>query len=660
MIIEELVIHNYGVYRGRHTISLAPPSPSKPVVLVGGLNGGGKTTFLDAIQLSLYGKRARCSNRGSVAYEEYLGRCINRGVDPADGAALELQFRHRSEGKEHTYRIHRSWSAGRTGVSERVEVLRDGSFDRVLTDEWNEVVDEFIPSSISHLFFFDGEKIEAFADLDNSARLLDNAVHALLGLDLVERLVTDLQVLEGRQRKRLRAGDDKRKLEEAEQAFQEAEARRTHAATVLRPTQQGRIDELEKKLREVERRYEAEGGLLLNGLSEVEAEKARLESLISGCEDKAIEFAGGIAPLLLVRDLLLSAATQAQAEEAARVAADLGSVLADRDSKIIDIVREQKVPKAILKTLEKYLQSDRLERAAGVGTTPYLCLNADSRDTLRTLASGPPMEKVKEEILELIKQMESLHSQLTDTERKLAGVPDAESLSPLVEELEGLRTSLKQERAELDYLDKEIERLSRERDTKKSAWTREAERALDEQLSNEDANRILAHSARVRRTLEDFKGKVVRRHVHRIEELVLDSFRQLLRKKSLVSGLRINPENFSIELRGGDGHVVTPDRLSAGERQLMAVSLLWGLARASGRPLPAVIDTPLGRLDASHRLNLIERYFPHASHQVLLLSTDEEIDESLYTKLKPWVGRAYRLDFNDHDGSTAPQKGYFW
>jgi DNA sulfur modification protein DndD len=90
------------------------------------------------------------------------------------------------------------------------------------------------------------------------------------------------------------------------------------------------------------------------------------------------------------------------------------------------------------------------------------------------------------------------------------------------------------------------------------------------------------------------------------------------------------------------------------------VSLLWGLARASGRPLPAVIDTPLGRLDASHRYKLIERYFPYASHQVLLLSTDEEIDEHYFEKLKPWVGHAYHLEFDDTEGSTEVKPGYFW
>jgi DNA sulfur modification protein DndD len=142
--------------------------------------------------------------------------------------------------------------------------------------------------------------------------------------------------------------------------------------------------------------------------------------------------------------------------------------------------------------------------------------------------------------------------------------------------------------------------------------------------------------------------------------LVLESFRQLARKATLVTDLAIDPAHFTVELRGGDGQIVSPDRLSTGERQLLAVSILWGLGRASGRPLPAVIDTPLGRLDATHRTHLVERYFPHASHQVILLSTDEEIDDRYYAKLKHCVGRTYRLDFDDATDATRVQPGYFW
>jgi DNA sulfur modification protein DndD len=105
---------------------------------------------------------------------------------------------------------------------------------------------------------------------------------------------------------------------------------------------------------------------------------------------------------------------------------------------------------------------------------------------------------------------------------------------------------------------------------------------------------------------------------------------------------------------------VSFDKLSAGERQLLATSLLWGLARASGRPIPTVIDTPLGRLDSTHRRHLVERYFPVAAHQVILLSTDEEIHEQNLPRLKPAIARSYRLEFDDALRRTTVEPGYFW
>jgi DNA sulfur modification protein DndD len=56
----------------------------------------------------------------------------------------------------------------------------------------------------------------------------------------------------------------------------------------------------------------------------------------------------------------------------------------------------------------------------------------------------------------------------------------------------------------------------------------------------------------------------------------------------------------------------------------------------------------------------VERYFPHASHQVILLSTDKEIDEALYAKLKPSVSQAYTLRFDDKSAATSVEPGYFW
>jgi DNA sulfur modification protein DndD len=156
-----------------------------------------------------------------------------------------------------------------------------------------------------------------------------------------------------------------------------------------------------------------------------------------------------------------------------------------------------------------------------------------------------------------------------------------------------------------------------------------------------------------------FRTKVIERHISTMEALMLESFRTLLRKTDLVHGLRIDPESFQVTLTGAKSQPLPFDRLSAGERQLLATAMLWGLARASGRPIPTVIDTPLGRLDSSHRQHLVERYFPSASHQVLLLSTDEEIVGSYHKSLKPAVARNYLLAHDVSMGHTHIQEGYF-
>ena len=133
-----------------------------------------------------------------------------------------------------------------------------------------------------------------------------------------------------------------------------------------------------------------------------------------------------------------------------------------------------------------------------------------------------------------------------------------------------------------------------------------------------------------------------------------------MRKATLVTDLKIDTESFKLQLINSKHAVVSADRLSAGERQLLAISLLWGLARASGRPLPIIIDTPLSRLDSIHRNKLVTNYFPYASHQVLIFSTDEEIDSELFKELYPFIGHSFHLHYNEQSGSSEIQDGYFW
>src|SRR5262249_28449920 len=119
-------------------------------------------------------------------------------------------------------------------------------------------------------------------------------------------------------------------------------------------------------------------------------------------------------------------------------------------------------------------------------------------------------------------------------------------------------------------------------------------------------------------------------------------------------------DTFAITLYDVNGQALAKQRLSEGEKQIFAIAVLWGLARAASRPLPAVIDTPMARLDAAHRRHLVERYFPNASHQVVILSADTEVDRQYYAALQPALARAYHLCYDDAGKATVGEEGYFW
>ena len=95
-------------------------------------------------------------------------------------------------------------------------------------------------------------------------------------------------------------------------------------------------------------------------------------------------------------------------------------------------------------------------------------------------------------------------------------------------------------------------------------------------------------------------------------------------------------------------------------KQVSSVSMLAGVAKTSGRALPIFVDTPLSRLDSEHRTNLVHKYFPVVSHQVIILSTDTEIDEKYFNALKPYVARSYLFDYNKEEKFSTIKKAYFW
>ena len=658
MILDSIIIENFGVYGGQQLIHLTPEREGRPIILFGGLNGGGKTTFLDAVQLAFYGPKARCSNRGKTPYRDYLRDAIHRNADPGEGASLTIHFRRTVDGEMHSYRMQRAWREGARGIEETVEVSRDGELDPILSEHWDEYIESYIPSGISHLFFFDAEQIKELAEGEHAAELLGTAIHSLLGLDLVDRLETDLLTLERRKKAAGKSGDDARRLKDAQEELDRFE-RLLEETTTEKAKTTTELVGLSRSLKEIEKKFKHEGGDLFERRAELEADVARLEKELRREEQDLRELAAGAAPLLLIAPLLDEVQDQASIESEARIAHVIASALENRDIAVIAELRKARVPSIHISRTETILHDDREHRKALQSVPCYLEANDSLVSELRHLRSAV-LPETSSKISALIEAAGKVRERLSRLESTLTRVPAAEAIALLQRELETFRIRHQQKEAEVEALDAKLQVVLRQRAAAEESVKRVLEEDTEKGIGNENRDRILKHSAKVRGTLKQFRKAIICKHAARIERLMLDAFTQLLRKSSLVSALRIDPETFRIELTGGDGHPLSFDRLSAGERQLLATSLLWGLARASGRPLPTIIDTPLGRLDSSHRRHLIERYFPVASHQVILLSTDEEIDEESQMRLQPFIGRSYHLQFDETLRSTCVTPGYFW
>ena len=656
MILDEIVVHDFGLYAERQKICLTPPVPDKPIILFGGLNGHGKTTLLDALQLCLYGPFAKISNRNDLSYPDYLARCIHRGsVTPE--AAVEIAFRHTIDGKEDCYRLHRSWRMKKSGCKEHFEVYRNRRKDTTLAENWINHVEDLLPANISSLFLFDGEQVESYASPDNSVQLIGTAIHNLLGLDIVDQLEKDLITYCRRKRAEDKSDPERDKIEQCEEQLKTLRQQSCDLKQAQAALKTNHIEPARKALLEVEAEYRNLGGELYDLRLEIEQELGDAEHELEECSEKLCDLAADDLPLLLVHDLLKSMQEQGREEEESRHSRQFQDLLEVRDRDLLEQFRHR-LDDNMAKSLISYLEADRerhrrvgeretlLDISTQVRTDLYMLLNHRFDELIRNAAAGL---KANDAAVERVEHARTRH----------INIPSDDIVSKIVRKRQDMIDKIASLEQEFDAMGNELEHLSRQIERNEQMFLRMIQSDIKAEGERQDRARILKYAGRVRTTLDSFRETVIARHVQRIGQLVLESYQQLLRKTSLVTRLDIDSRTFALTLTGRDAQVLSAERLSAGERQLLATALLWGLAKASGRALPTAIDTPLGRLDAGHRKFLVERYFPFASHQVLLFSTDEEITGHYLNALQPFIGRSYHLRYDDSKGRTMIQDGYF-
>ncbi|WP_159174156.1 DNA sulfur modification protein DndD, partial [Exiguobacterium oxidotolerans] len=184
---------------------------------------------------------------------------------------------------------------------------------------------------------------------------------------------------------------------------------------------------------------------------------------------------------------------------------------------------------------------------------------------------------------------------------------------------------------------------------------------MSEEIDREanQSSSVMHNATAMRALLLEFQNQQQQKGIQLIEKQALKMINRLFRKRGYLHRLVINSSTYEVTLYAEDQKRIPQSTLSAGEKQLLLMSLVWAVFDVSGNKLPFIFDTLLGRLDVEHRENLLTELIPAFGEQVLILSTDSEVTEANYKLLKPVINKEYSLNFDTADRSIKVVPSYF-
>lgn len=643
MRIRKLVLHNFGVYSGTNTFEF---THNEPVVLIGGLNGRGKTTFLEAVLLALYGSNSFAFKESKFrSYNQYLKSYTNT-TDGTYTSSVEIEFEIMGS-KLEAFQVQREWTS-RGKTEELIHVKKDGEYSDFLTNNWAMFIENQIPSALSNFYFFDGEKISELA-VDQAGEQVKESIRAMLGMTVLDTLKNDL---EKNNKKLIKIKKGKENVDKLNR-LKEIKDKKEDALDKLNTHLLEQTEKLElKKLKnlELQNKYGIKGGEILEEKQRLIENRANLITGIGAKQEELVELASSALPMLMVSDLLGEIKLQAEDEHNDLV---MNEALEQINEYLTVFVQKEKDSASGSKKFVEFLKSEFVENK---NESIYnlsdhaLFQNNDLIDNkLNYLA-----DTTKNTILE----KESLINKKEDIDNYLAIDINDKELQSIYNKIQNNEKIISDLNLKISGIKTKIETATSELNKATNEFNKYVEAYLKNEEMVDDIERKIKYINISLNILKKYSIELQKNKTSVLANTITDCYKQLSNKKTLIQRVDMDSETLDIKYISYDEKEVQKDSLSAGEKQLMVISILWALAICSKKALPVIIDTPLSRMDSMHRTTIVSTYFPQASDQTIILSTDTEIDQNYYELIRSSVGDEYTLVYDEETKSTSIKKGY--
>ena len=663
MHLTKVTLKNYGVYRDKVEFDLTT-SAEKPVVLIGGTNGAGKTTLFESILIGFYGQSYFDKKTSRKDYEKFLGNKIHRYLGTtaaADSTSIVIDFKFFHNGQVDDYTVDRTWHNDDGRILEELKIKKNGKrLDSVEESQWQSFIEELIPKGIAKLFFFDGEKIVRMAEDEHDEIEIKSSFDSLLGLDIIEQLHNDLRIHIMRN-----MNDDAKTIQiEHDQNVQRRDEHLEETARLQQKIVDKNevLDSISNEIATLEAKISKIGGGFASKREDLKAKKAFLEMKRSSLENDLRALLSGPLPFTLIPKQIKSLKSQMKKDEQVIKNQFEKEILNEKLKEITDILNskalwrgisdESKIKETLFSKLSTVFDSKKLSKGDMVSMFNFSTLETSNIMNLLENLHSIYVSQLKNGSIEF----QNVVDELDQVDVALVNAPNDDEIGPLVSKLNKLHEEQGVLKNEIEHLDTQM--MSKNYELK--MINVKIRNAISNTYKNKNAGTQAELAAKVQKVLDEYTIKIKEKKLQLLEGYLLEELQRLLHKENLITKVTVDSESFEITLYDKDGNPIPKDLLSKGEQQMFATGVLLALAKTSGKPLPFMIDTPLARLDMSHRDNMIEKFFPYASHQVVIFSTDSEIDEHYYSKMKPYISRSYAMEYLPGKGKTRQHSEYFW
>lgn len=711
MQITKLVLVNFSSYEGK-TVFDFTVKKEQPIILIGGLNGAGKTSIFTAIKIALYGPLAFGYTGNNTFYSKKIRGFINDKAFQTQpftsGISIEVKVKKEREIKYYT--INRNWHIIDSKIEESYSVYEGNKpleyTDRILFESY---ILNIIPIDLFEFFLFDGEEVGTIFASDGYNKYVKNALLTMCGIDDFEILQHFCRNYNGRieSKEEMDLNDQYQNLVDK---IAETEKAITACESILNDNMQ-KMSTLRTIIEQRETEFVRSGGLPPEEVKILEKNVLKYDKEREVIAQEIKSFFEDLMPFFIMKDMISQLKQQIKYEEKASIheyiinmlsKEFISNIVADKTKK------DNGISEALYEAIVK-----KFEVANGAFDEMIFDFSKAEMGQVLNLADAVTSFDSKE-FTKKINDKDKMDKRVRSIRKRLKNALSEEDAKKYTDEIERSKQDI--ERLELESLQKKNEKI--ELESKLQVLNSELNSLREKIRDNAQKRHVLDLSTSISQMMERLISDSMISIRKQLSKKIIENLQQIYRKDNLISIIEIS-ENFKFdlfqtqqftmdELRSLIVNVGVKDflaiigsesvrklcrhfsvneaeslkdailscdnnneeielyrrvdlnTLSKGERQIFILALYWAIIQISGKHIPFIIDTPYARIDANHREEISSKFFPNISSQVIILSTDEEITKDYYNIIKPYISKEYLLKNDQSENKTTVTEGYFF